>query len=171
MRREALAAACRSLALGHTSFMSGSHRWCLQSEIGWALATPAELPLPHVQGMADIWTGTCCWDTALSCSAASQAELLLSAPGTQQSFGHPTAKREATPFSLYFLLYPLLLPPTADTLSEKPTLAVKARNRRNRLQGEHEGRSLLWLGGCLQVWQCQQATLLRDGQVSPAATL
>lgn len=28
---EALQAACSSLALGHTSFRSGSHRWCLQS--------------------------------------------------------------------------------------------------------------------------------------------
>lgn len=28
---EALQAACSSLALGHTSLRSGSHRWCLQS--------------------------------------------------------------------------------------------------------------------------------------------
>ncbi len=29
---EAPAAACRSLALGHTSLRSGSQRWCWQSE-------------------------------------------------------------------------------------------------------------------------------------------
>lgn len=32
---EALQAACSSLALGHTSFRSGSHRWCLQSDDTW----------------------------------------------------------------------------------------------------------------------------------------